>query len=266
MKQAIISHIPQTCPWRERLHWFDTIDSTNTYAKKIAKEGAPHGTVIVAGQQTGGRGRMGRSFSSPANMGLYLSVVLRPICAPEELMHLTCAAGLAGMRAVQTLYGICPGIKWANDLVIGTKKLGGILTELGLNPVTGLVDYAIVGIGINCRQKNTDFPEEIRGIATSIQEATGNPCSVEQLTAALIQELYHMDTALISKKAEIMKDYRRNCITLGREIAVTQSDHTFRATAVDVDDDGGLLVKQDDDSVITVNFGEVSIRGMYGYL
>ena len=132
MKEKILSHLPAECPWRDTLHWYSRTDSTNTQAKKLAKQGAPQGTVLVAGNQSAGRGRMGRSFQSPDGQGVYLSVILRPNCAPAELMHLTCAVGVAMINAVETVCSIRPQLKWINDLVIGSKKLGGILTELSL--------------------------------------------------------------------------------------------------------------------------------------
>ena len=139
-------------PWRDTIEYFECIDSTNTYAKKMAMQGAAEGTVIIAGHQTGGRGRLGRTFSSPAGMGIYLSVILRPDCLPEELMHLTCASAVAASDAVGRVFSSMPGIKWTNDLVLGKRKLGGILTELSVNPTTRKVDWAVVGIGINCCQ------------------------------------------------------------------------------------------------------------------
>ena len=141
MKQRILDHLPRNHPWAGNIHYFDTIDSTNTEAKRLAAAGAPHGTVLIAGHQTGGRGRMGRSFHSPAGLGIYLSVILRPECAPGDLMHLTCAAAVAMCDAVENAAGFRPGIKWTNDLVYGKRKLGGILTELAFGS-SGRVDYA----------------------------------------------------------------------------------------------------------------------------
>ena len=264
MKENILSQMSAECPWRDTLYWYDTIDSTNTLAKELAKEGAPHGTVIIAGSQTGGRGRMGRSFSSPLGMGVYLSVILRPCCPADRLMHLTCAAGVAAMEAIACVTGICPGIKWANDLILGDKKLGGILTELGFSG--NMIDYAIVGIGINCRQKQEDFPEELQDIATSLLEQTGNAIPPTQIAAALVESLYQMDQQLIDGKAALMDIYRQHCITLGREIVVLQGDSRQDATALEVDADGGLLVRFADGSEKTVNFGEVSIRGICRYM
>ena len=266
MKQKILSQIAAECPWRDTLYWYDTVDSTNTRAKELAKAGAPAGTVVIAGTQTTGRGRMGRSFSSPDKMGVYLSVILRPDCTPDKLMHLTCATAVAGCRAVEKAAGICPDVKWANDLVWQKKKMGGILTELGLNPARGTVDYAIVGIGINCMQRYADFPEELQNMATSLLQITQTACPADKVAAALVESLWEMDRQLLCNKAELMDAYRRLCITPGQDVVVVQGDRRLYAKALAVDDEGALVVAYTDGTRETVNFGEVSIRGMYGYL
>ncbi len=263
MKNRILSQITTECPWRDTLYWYDTIDSTNTRAKELAKDGAPHGTVLVAGVQTGGRGRMGRSFLSPTG-GVYLSVILRPDCTPDKLMHLTCATAVAGCKAVETACGISPDIKWTNDLVYNRKNLGGILTELALNG-NGSVEYAIIGIGINC-EKPTDFPKELQKMVTSVQEISPKSCDSAKLTAALVEALYEMDKMLLTGKLAIMDSYRCHCITLGQEIMVLNGDNTAYGTALDLDEDGALLVRFRDGSEKFVTSGEVSVRGMYGYL
>ena len=264
MKAKILSYLTAECPWRDTLYWYDTVSSTNTEAKRLAREGAPHGTVLIAGHQTGGRGRMGRTFQSPDGQGVYLSVILRPSCEPTQLMHLTCAAGVAMMRAVETVSGIRPQMKWINDLVVSGKKLGGILTEMSVDK--GLVEYAIVGIGINCLQQPEDFPPEIAGLATSLSLAAGHTIPPAKLAAAMVEALWKVDKSLFSEKAQIMAEYKENCITLGKEIQVIRQDQVCRGKALDLDADGGLLVQYEDSSAETVSSGEVSVRGMYGYL
>lgn len=266
MKETILSYLLQDHPWRDTVCWYDTIDSTNSRAKELARQGAPQGTVLVAGTQTGGRGRLGRNFSSPQGMGVYLSAVLRPQCPPDQLMHLTCAAAVAMCRAVETVSGLRPGIKWTNDLVVGKQKLGGILTELSVNPKTGLVDYAIVGIGINCRQQKEDFSKELQEMATSLSMAAKKDVSPARLAAAMIDGLYFMQQALLPEKAQIMDAYRQNCITLGRDVQVIYPDRVETGKAISLDNDGGLVVTLSDGSTKVVTSGEVSVRGMYGYL
>lgn len=266
MKEEILSLIAPECPLREHLYWYDTIDSTNTQAKRLAASGAPHGTVLIAGCQTGGRGRLGRGFSSPAGMGVYLSVLLRPRCLPEKLMHLTCAAAAAMCRAVEDAAGFRPGIKWTNDLVFEKKKLGGILTELSADPKTGLTDYAIVGIGINCRQSRVDFPPELRDMAASLSMVSGRNVAPSRLAAAMVERLSEMDGALFSGKEEMLAYYRANCVTLGQEIVLVRAGETWYGKALDLDGDGGLLVEFSDGSRSVITSGEVSVRGMYGYI
>lgn len=265
MKNQILQHL-QNCPWRDSLLWFDSIDSTNTRAKELAVQGAPHGTVLIADHQTAGRGRRGRSFHSPAGTGIYMSVILRPGCAPTELMHLTCAAAVAACNAVEKAAGFRPGIKWTNDLVYDSRKLAGILTELSLSP-QGHTDYAVIGIGINCCQSETDFPEDIRSIAGSLASVSGNEIDRARVAACLTDALYHMDRRLLTGKAAILERYRRDCITLGKSVSVVRADGISRhGTALDIDDDGALLVQFADSHSEVVSSGEVSIRGMYGYL
>ena len=265
MKNEILSKLPAGYPWRETLHWFDTIDSTNTKAKQLAAEAAPSGTALLAGHQSAGRGRLGRSFSSPQGKGLYLSLILRPNCKPEALMHLTCAVAVAACQAVADVVGIRPGIKWINDLVVGKRKLGGILTELSIG-ATGHVDYAIIGIGINCTQAPSDFPEEIQDIATSLSIITGKEISLSELSAAMLTRLHQMDTTLLTEKSQCMAAYKENCITLGKPVMLCRADQIRYGTALDLNEEGQLLVELEDGTQEWVYSGEASIRGMYGYV
>ena len=264
-KQDILTHLPADHPWADLIQCFDTIDSTNTQAKKLAAAGAPEGTILISAHQTAGRGRMGRTFHSPQAQGVYLSVILRPNCLPTELMHLTCATGTVMCDAVSRCAGFRPGIKWINDLVYQGRKLGGILTELGFDTKTGLVSYAVVGIGINCCQAATDFPPEIREIAGSLSAAAGKPISPEETAAAIIQELYFLRQALLGEQEYLMNRYRMDCITIGKTVRI-MTDPPRQGFAEDVDDAGGLIVRFDDGHRETVSAGEVSVRRMYGYV
>ena len=265
MKNAILSALSPDFPWKGQVHYLPSTSSTNDILKEMARQGAPHGTAVIAGHQSSGHGRMGRSFHSPGGMGIYMSILLRPKCIPTQLMHLTCAAATAMCDAVEKATGLRPGIKWTNDLVFGTQKLGGILTELGLSPQGG-VDYAIIGIGINCRQNETDFPEDIRQIAASLEMVTGKRMDPALLAAAMLESLQRMDDRLLTEKDTILADYRKNCITIGKEISVVRGENIRYGQALDVDAEGALIVKYEDGTLETVNSGEVSIRGMYGYV
>lgn len=264
MKTKIQNHLPGDHPWQNHIFWFDTINSTNTRAKEMAAAGAPHGTVVIADRQTGGRGRMGRSFHSPAGSGIYLSVILRPECHAGALMHLTCAAAVTAIDGIQAATGLRPGIKWTNDLVVDRKKLGGILTELSVNS-SGMVEYAIVGIGINCTQAPADFPEDIQNVATSLRLCTGKIVDRADVIAKIVVELAYMCQYLQSP-APILSKYRSDCITIGQEISLVRGDEIRHGVALDVDDTGALLVQFPDAHTEAIASGEVSIRGMYGYV
>ena len=265
MKDALLSRLSRNYPWKDRIRCFPTIDSTNDHLKALARQGAPQGTAVLAGHQTNGHGRRGRSFHSPEGMGVYLSLLLRPACSPVELMHLTCATAVAMCNAVEKAAGLRPGIKWTNDLVVGKRKLGGILTELSMT-ADGMVDYAIIGIGINCRQSEEDFPREIRDIACSLDMVAGKKIDPMVLASAMLDSLAQMSGILISDRSGILEQYRKDCITVGQEISLARGDDVRYGKALSVDDSGALVVAFSDGTVEAVNSGEVSVRGMYGYV
>lgn len=265
MKQAILANLSPAYPWKDRLFVYPELDSTNTRLKSMASQGAPQGTVLIADRQTGGRGRLGRTFLSPAGVGVYLSILLRPGCRPMELMHLTCAAAAAMCRALESAAGIRPGIKWTNDLVWGKRKLAGILTEMGLN-AAGNVDWAIVGIGVNCCQAEADFDPEIRDKACSLAMAAGHEIDRARVAAAMLEALWEMDASLLTGKEEMLRFYRARCVTLGKEVSIVKGDEVRHGKALDVDEEGALVVRFSDGHAEAVSSGEVSVRGMYGYL
>ena len=265
MKEQILHALSPEYPWKEHFHYFEELDSTNDRLKIMARQGAPHGTILIADRQTGGHGRLGRSFHSPGGVGIYLSILLRPDCAPADLMHLTCATAVAMCDAVEKATGLRPGIKWTNDLVHGRKKLGGILTELGLSP-SGGVDYAIIGIGINCCQQQDDFAPDIQDIAASLTMVTETKIDRSAVAAAMMDALWNMDQILLTEKKAILDRYRADCITVGQEISVVRGDMVRHGKALNVDDEGALVVRYNDGTVEAVNSGEVSVRGMYGYI
>ncbi|MDO5546386.1 MAG: biotin--[acetyl-CoA-carboxylase] ligase [Eubacteriales bacterium] len=265
MKEQILGCVSPDYPWKDRFHFLPEVDSTNDYLKKLAAEGAPHGTVALSDHQTGGHGRRGRSFLSPPGVGLYLSILLRPACPPTRLMHLTCATGVAMCNAIEQSAGFRPGIKWTNDIVYDKRKLGGILTELRLN-AQGLVDYAIVGIGINCCQTAQDFPPEIWEVAGSLAMVTGQEIDRFRVAAAELDALYDMSAKLLTEQEAMLTQYRKDCITIGQEVSLVRGDDVRHGTALDVDDEGALVVLFPDGHTEAVNSGEVSVRGMYGYV
>lgn len=265
MKEQILQLVSSEYPWGDRFCFLPQVDSTNDYLKKRAAGGAPHGTAALSDYQTGGHGRRGRSFLSPPGVGLYLSILLRPACPPTQLMHLTCAAGVAMCNAIEEGVGFRPGIKWTNDIVYGRRKLGGILTELRLN-AKGLVDYAIVGIGINCCQRLQDFPPEIREMAGSLSMVTGQEIDRFRVAAAELDALYDMSVRLLTEQDALISQYRKDCITIGQDISLVRGEEVRHGKALDVDDAGALVVLFPDGHTEAINSGEVSVRGMYGYV
>lgn len=229
-------------------------DSTNSALKRLSEP--KHGTALLAQTQTGGRGRLGRSFLSPKG-GLYLSVLLRPQVPLSRLLHLTPMAAVAARRAVADCCGIAPDIKWTNDLVLNGKKVGGILTE-------SFGGCVIVGIGINCN--SDDFSDEVRAMATSLKSVLGREVDLVSLAAALILRLKEMDEALFTQKAAWLEEYKTGCITLGKKVQVIRGSERREAFAEDLNENGALLVRYENGETAVIDFGEVSVRGMYGYI
>lgn len=265
MLEEILSNLSPEYPWRERLAFQPSVGSTNDVLKRLARQGAPEGTALVSAHQSNGHGRRGRDFSSPPGQGVYLSLLLRPNCPAQELMHLTCAVGVAMCDAVEAAAGFRPGIKWTNDLVSGKRKLGGILTELILNS-RGIAEGCVIGIGINCSQQLSDFPPELQDMAASLAMITGSPVSRPALAAAMLDALHRMSGNLLSGKDEILSRYRRDCVTLGQEVSLIRGEEVRHGYALDMDSSGALLVRLSTGEVEAVNSGEVSVRGMYGYV
>ena len=259
MIAKIKNHLPEDHLWQDQIIWYEVTDSTNNQAKILVQQGAPHGTVLIADQQTCGRGRLGRSFQSPSGMGVYMSVILRLQVPADQLMHLTCAAAVAACNALEKAAGFRPGIKWTNDLVYGGRKLAGILTELVIEKEETAV---IVGIGINCTQKTADFSPDIRDFAGSLEMVRGKAIDRAKVAAALIQAFSEMN---ILDKQNILDTYRRDCITVGKQISLVKAEEVRHGYALGIDDNGALIVEFSDGHRETVNAGEVSIRGMYGY-
>lgn len=264
---AIRARLGETRMVGRKLCCFRSVDSTNAYLKRAASKGVADGTVAVADEQTGGRGRRGRSFQSPAGKGVYLSALLRPPLEPTKLLPLTGFAAVAVCNAIERVAGARPQIKWTNDLVLGGKKLCGILTELSMEGESGALQYAIIGIGVNVAQTREDFAGELEGIATSLAIETGKSVSRAALAAAMIEELDALYVALLRHKLRPYLDtYRRDCLTIGREVQLLWEDIHEKVVATGVDDELGLIVLRQNGAQETIRSGEVSVRGLYGYV
>lgn len=261
LNEATLRALLPDCPWKLRV--LKETDSTNNELKRECT--APHGTVVISARQTGGRGRLGRQFASPLG-GVYLSVLLRPKALPQELLHLTPMTAVAVRRAIADCCGVQAEIKWTNDLVCHGKKLCGILTELTTEAGSGALQSVIIGIGVNCNTAQEAFPPEVRPMATSLALLTGRPVDPNVLAAAMVCRLYEMDTVLLTNRAAWMREYEAACITVGQTVQVVRGGQRRTAFAEGIDEFGGLKVRWEDGTREVVNTGEVSVRGMYGYV
>ena len=236
----------------------DRVDSTNEMAKR--NHASAHGPVFIAETQDAGKGRLGRRWESPRGSGIWMSVLLKPDMPPDRVSEMTLAAGLAMCRAI----GGNAAIKWPNDIVIGSKKVCGILTEMAAEPDTGTVGYVVCGIGINVGM--TEFPEGLKDKATSLFIETGRRTDRNELIAKALSEFEPIYGKLISGGfASIQDEYCANCVTLGREVRVIRRGCEVTGIAEDIDS-GGSLTVDTADGRITVSSGEVSVRGIYGYI
>lgn len=242
------------------VRYFDTVDSTNDEAKRAARIGAPSGTVIVSSTQTSGKGRLGRNWVSPPDGGLYFSVVIRPDISPCDAAGMTLAAGLCTCLALRDITDLDCKIKWPNDIIIGNKKICGILTEMSAQ--TDRIDYAVIGIGINVL--NRSFPEEISHKASSIFiESGGTEFSKAEILCAVLNGLDKHYSDIIGGISENTVDiYKNLCATLGRNISVIRGGREICGQAVSINRKGELVTEQNGET-ITVNSGEVTVQGIY---
>lgn len=248
------------------LYCLDEVDSTNSFLKRIALEGAPDGTVVVADYQSSGRGRTTRSFQSPRGKGVYLSILLRPTLSPEQLLPVTALTAVAMCDAIESTCGLRPQIKWTNDLVLNGRKMTGILTEMALEGETGTVQSLVIGAGINVHQQPEDFSPDVASMATSLAQVLGYPVSRPLLAAEMIAALQRLAADLGGDLSQYLNVYRRDCLTLGKEVQLLWGDRRETVFAEDIDDQFGLVVRYPDGHRETVRSGEVSVRGLYGYI
>ena len=242
-----------------RLQVYKTIGSTNTTLKALAAEGAEAGLALIAEEQLMGRGRMGRSFYSPANSGLYMSLLLRPEMPAVDATRLTACAAVAVSEAIEVLSGREAEIKWVNDIFVGGRKVCGILTEASVDCESGMMHYVIIGIGVNTHVPDGDFPEELRGIAGAAFGAEPVPELRCRLAAEILDRL--MDYTPDPAAPEVFAGYRSRSLVLGREINIlAPGREPVPARAVDLDENYSLRVRLPDGSERLLNSGEVSVR------
>lgn len=259
-EEGIRLALPEEYQSRKILVFRETT-STNTLAKQAANEGEQEGLIIVAENQTAGRGRRGRSFFSVPGGNICISVLLRPQLQAADAVFLTTAACMAVHRAIEAVTGISTDIKWVNDLYYRGKKVCGILTEAVTDCESGRVDYLIPGIGINFRIRPEQFPAELREIAGALYEDDSNPqITRNRLAAEIIVQMERVVEELNHADRSFLEEYRRHSMLIGKEIWILTQGEPEAATAVDVDENGGLVVRLSDGSFRTLSSGEVSVR------
>jgi BirA family biotin operon repressor/biotin-[acetyl-CoA-carboxylase] ligase len=254
------------CTVGRELICLDSVDSTNNYAKALADQGAAHGTVVLSDCQTGGRGRRGNSFLSPAGKGLYLSALLRPQLPPARVIDLTAWVAVAICDALEQVTGERPGIKWTNDIILREKKVCGILTELSVEGESGALNYVVTGIGVNISQTDQDFGPDVAQVAISLEQALGRSVRRADLAAALIRALDRLSRDFPEKKQDYLERYRADCLTTGHEVRLVQKGETRTAFAESIDDDFALVVRWPDGAREAITAGDVSVRGLLGYV
>ena len=245
------------------VHVFDEADSTNRILSQLALENAPDGTVVIADAQTKGRGRLGRSFSSPKGLGLYFSYLIRPEAGAADLFSwtsLTSRTAVCVCDAIETVSGVRPHIKWVNDLYMDGKKICGILTQTDMEPESGHIASIVIGIGINVHETSADFPKELRELAGSVFSATGMHILRAHLAAEMIAALDRLRDTFPGEDAACFAKYVEDSLLPGTDIDVISGGKSRAARALSIEQDYGLRVRYENGSEEVLHGGEVSIR------
>lgn len=242
----------------------EQVDSTNTLAKKLADEGLPEGTLVMAEEQTGGRGRLGRSWCTPKGTAVAMTLLLRPKFRPEHASMVTLVMGLAVTKAIRQLCSIHAGIKWPNDVVIGGKKICGILTEMSADQ--NGIRHLVVGVGINVNVP--EFPKELRSIATSLLREVQQEVDREELIAECMFwfEKYYSEFVQQESFAPLKEEYEAFLLNKNQKVKVLEPGNEYTGIALGINDKGELLVQREDGTTTAIYAGEVSVRGIYGYV
>lgn len=237
----------------------EKVGSTNELAKELARKGASQGTVVIAEEQTGGKGRIGRVWYSPAGQGLWFSVILRPEISPIDASKLTliCAVGVA--KTIRETTGIAAGIKWPNDVLIDHRKVAGILIEM--NAELDKINYLVIGIGVNVSLDEARVPSELANIAISLEGQKKLKVTRVALLAALLNNLDHLyEDFLDGKFSQILTAWKDMSVTLNRWVKVVSGSETEEGIAFDLDDDGALILMKKDGSVKKILAGDVNVQ------
>ncbi|MBN1253731.1 MAG: biotin--[acetyl-CoA-carboxylase] ligase [Deltaproteobacteria bacterium] len=243
------------------LYVFPQVDSTNVVAFRLALNGAQEGAVVVAESQTKGKGRLGRRWESPVGTNIYLSIILRPQIPPNKAPLITLMVAVACVHAIEEVAGLVPAIKWPNDLLLGERKLGGILTEADME--MDRINHVVVGIGINCNMTHTSFPLSIRDTATSLQEVLGREVSRITLIQAILRHLEQWYKKLLQGRIdEIKRRWGELSLIRGKKVTIAFMGTMVKGTALDIDDDGALLLQEGEGTVKRIVAGDVHVKGV----
>lgn len=244
------------------VHFARKTDSTNLWIKRLAKEGAPEGTLALAEFQSAGRGRLGRSWEVPEGTSVMMSILLRPKFEPQYAPTLTLVMGMAVAKAVKNL-GFDVSIKWPNDVVVSHKKICGILTEMGVRD--GKIDYAVIGVGINVNIR--EFPEEMADKATSLYLESGKEFDRSQIPGLVMEafEEYYEKFAATCDLSGLKEEYESILANYNQPVRVLAKE-PYEGVARGITDGGELLVEKTDGTIVAVSAGEVSVRGLYSYV
>jgi BirA family biotin operon repressor/biotin-[acetyl-CoA-carboxylase] ligase len=238
---------------------FQKTNSTNDVVEKLAHDGVKEGVAVFAESQTKGRGRLARQWVSPTGKGLWFSVLLRPDLRPQAATQLTVVAATALARAIRKQTGLAPEIKWPNDILLRGRKVVGILTEMSAE--LDHVKYVILGIGVNVNQTATDFPTELRKLATSLRQETGSPLPRPELAAAILRELDADYTRICAGQFEaVANEWSENCATIGRNVAIHIGERRLQGHAEALDADGALLLRTQFGHLERIIGGDVSLE------
>lgn len=242
-----------------RIESYKSVSSTNTVLKSFAEQGEPEGKVIIAEEQTSGRGRMNRNFYSPAKSGIYMSILLRPTLTAQESLFITTSAAVAVAEAIELVAGCEAKIKWVNDIFCNGRKVCGILTEGSLDLENGKLKYAVLGIGVNVLKPNGDFPEELKNVATAVyDEKLYSADERSRLTAEILNRFWKYYETI--EQRTFLEEYKKRSFIIGKEINVISGDIIKKAIALDIDDQCRLIVKFEDGTISPLSSGEVSIK------
>lgn len=234
------------------------VSSTNDWAKRLARSGAAEGTVVIAETQTAGRGRAGRTWISPKG-GLWFSIILRPKLKPAEVIKLVFVASLAVVEVLRELYGLSVKTKWPNDVLIGGRKVCGILSEM--ETMGDSVNFVVIGVGINANIDVKVLPEGLRGVATSLEAELGGKVKLEELFCALLEKLESIYYPFLKEGfAEVLRKWKRYANFLGRTVEVTYENERLIGTALNVEDDGSLILKLENGTRKRIFVGDVALR------